>query len=123
MGDDGRGTARVNMEGMTRMSNVTKLYKSFDLTGDVSLSAEDRPPSSTRDPESKPVVEDHLEQGFENEHDEDSWLMGHTARYLLAGGIAGAGAPCFYLPGIFCYVETRMPCRQYLGLPPHRLIV
>ncbi|KAF8517770.1 mitochondrial carrier [Gautieria morchelliformis] len=87
LGDDGRGAARVNME------------------GDVSLSAEDRPPTlkkSGANPtvsDTEPVLtlgdgslddEDGFDQEFEHEVDEHSWLMGHTARYLLAGGVAGA---------------------------------
>jgi hypothetical protein len=74
----------------------------------VSLSAEDRPPpprrpggvhTHARDPE--PVLtldevdledetEDDFDQEFEHE-DEHNWLVGSTAKYLLAGGVAGAG--------------------------------
>ncbi|KAF8579310.1 mitochondrial carrier [Ramaria rubella] len=90
LGDDGRGTARVNME------------------GDVSLSAEDRPPylhklgvvnQQTKNGEPIPTIdtaqqeerEDFVSEfEHESEDDEPSWLMGQTARYLLAGGVAGA---------------------------------
>jgi hypothetical protein len=67
--------------------------------GDVSLSAEDRPPSGStlpaRNPDPASMVEERVVD-VEHEDDEHSWLVGHTARYLLAGGIAGAGAPYFY---------------------------
>ncbi|KAH7914187.1 mitochondrial carrier [Hygrophoropsis aurantiaca] len=83
MGDDGRGAARVTME------------------GDVSLSAEDKPPppplprslpSSSRDGAAKNHVsgtdEDDWDESEEEHHD---WLEGHTAiKFLMAGGIAGA---------------------------------
>ncbi|KAG9317394.1 mitochondrial carrier [Chiua virens] len=75
MGIDGRGSARVTME------------------GDVSLSAEDSPASmaSLRNPEPPPTPVKHegvLEDEPEEQHD---WLQGHTTlKFLLAGGIAGA---------------------------------
>ncbi|TFK55973.1 mitochondrial carrier [Heliocybe sulcata] len=85
LGDDGRGAARVNME------------------GDVSLSAEDRPPSSYSHKVSSdvPPLVDHddpLADGDEDdlapeeyEEEHQSWLGGSTAvRFLLAGGVAGA---------------------------------
>ncbi|CUA70333.1 Calcium-binding mitochondrial carrier SAL1 [Rhizoctonia solani] len=100
LGDDGRGVARVNME------------------GDVSLSAEDRPPIVK--PQARPTTQSlslqepppaervdfppsssgtHQEQhqadtGAEQEEREkprDNWLGGEQAiKFLLAGGIAGA---------------------------------
>jgi len=85
MGEDGRGAARVNME------------------GDVSLSAEDKPPepasykvmSSTSqsitdhsldlEPDGEFIEHEDLEE--EHHH----FLDGHTAlKFLLAGGVAGA---------------------------------
>ncbi|KAI9001053.1 mitochondrial carrier [Trametes punicea] len=91
MGDDGRGAARVNME------------------GDVSLSAEDlsldQPyvvplPKEGKDIPPVPIdhaspYEDEDEDGEYDEYEEEephhSWLGGSTAvRFLLAGGIAGA---------------------------------
>ncbi|CCO30620.1 hypothetical protein BN14_04650 [Rhizoctonia solani AG-1 IB] len=101
LGDDGRGVARVNME------------------GDVSLSAEDRPPpvkpqarhtpqalSLPEPPSTERVdfpsssVDTHQEQDLaegsrtkieEEEQPRDSWLGGEQAvKFLLAGGIAGA---------------------------------
>ncbi|KAJ1308481.1 hypothetical protein OPQ81_004185 [Rhizoctonia solani] len=101
LGDDGRGAARVNME------------------GDVSLSAEDRPPvvkSQARStvqalnlPEPPPVervdfppssLDTHQEQSVvetteaeqdQTEQPRDNWLGGEQAmKFLLAGGIAGA---------------------------------
>jgi hypothetical protein len=35
-------------------------------------------------------TEDDFDQEFEHE-DEHNWLVGSTAKYLLAGGVAGAG--------------------------------
>ncbi|KAF9247285.1 mitochondrial carrier [Melanogaster broomeanus] len=75
MGDDGRGPARVTME------------------GDVTLSAEDNSPplpSLLAPQESNLSNEDEGE--FEEEAEEHhGWLQGNTAvRFLLAGGVAGA---------------------------------
>ncbi|KAL5637076.1 hypothetical protein ACGC1H_000897 [Rhizoctonia solani] len=100
LGDDGRGAVRVNME------------------GDVSLSAEDRPPivkSQARStvqtlslPEPPPVervdfppppLDTHQEQGVvtteteqeQQEQPRENWLGGEQAmKFLLAGGVAGA---------------------------------
>ncbi|KIK94699.1 hypothetical protein PAXRUDRAFT_11892 [Paxillus rubicundulus Ve08.2h10] len=71
MGDDGRGAARVTME------------------GDVSLSAEDKPPPPSWIPQESTLS---TEDGFEEEPEEHhEWLQGHTAiKFLLAGGMAGA---------------------------------
>lgn len=75
LGDDGKGAARVTME------------------GDVSLSAEDKPPDHTHFdlPTPQEIVgqdEDFLE---DEEVETHSWMEGHTAlKFLLAGGIAGA---------------------------------
>ncbi|KAI0347249.1 mitochondrial carrier [Trametopsis cervina] len=90
MGEDGRGAARVTME------------------GDVTLSAEDmstgRPYHAPVKAESPPVPvdyeiddmeddEDGEEDGFypHEEEEHHNWLLGSTAaKFLLAGGIAGA---------------------------------
>lgn len=80
MGDDGRGPARVNME------------------GDVSLSAEDRPPSShhhrqdSEEDEYDDGYVDELDDAEADEHEPSrSLLQGHSAlQFLLAGGVAGA---------------------------------
>ncbi|KAF9226538.1 mitochondrial carrier [Gyrodon lividus] len=75
MGDDGRGPARVTME------------------GDVSLSAEDKPPPlpsfwTPQDSTSTNGDEGEFEEEPEEHRD---WLQGHTAvKFLLAGGMAGA---------------------------------
>lgn len=73
MGDVGHGAARETME------------------GDVSLSADDKPPpmpSSWKPTEYTPVDDDHTEEDAEGPHD---WLQGSAAiKFLLAGGIAGA---------------------------------
>lgn len=90
LGDDGKGVARVTME------------------GDVSLSAEDKPPDgpSKAVPNAQvpvipqplhPVQSTYVEHEEEQEDDDDAfddshgWLEGHTAlKFLLAGGVAGA---------------------------------
>ncbi|KAF9567342.1 mitochondrial carrier [Agrocybe pediades] len=90
MGDDGRGAARVNME------------------GDVSLSAEDRPPepltykmtapphpqSSTAPLETDLEPDDDFDYFDEDQEEEEEphhIFGGHTAlKFLLAGGVAGA---------------------------------
>lgn len=82
LGDDGRGSARINME------------------GDVTLSAEDRPPDNKKlPPRSRPEDDksDNEEDSnltyhnnLELDETDQSRLFGQTARYLLAGGIAGA---------------------------------
>lgn len=88
MGDDGRGPARVTME------------------GDVFLSAEDKPPTKIRVSNvGASGSSSHLTPGFQHdeEHEEEdepyfeddeephSWLNGHSAlKFLFAGGVAGA---------------------------------
>ncbi|KAI0638147.1 mitochondrial carrier [Trametes polyzona] len=89
MGDDGRGAARVNME------------------GDVSLSAEDlaleQPHPLPIPKDALPVPVDHRpsiddedeDEDFDDEYEEEephhTWLGGSTAvKFLLAGGVAGA---------------------------------
>jgi len=60
--------------------------------GDVSLSAEDKPPPI---PSLWGTVADVDEDDFEEEEIEEhhDWLQGHTAiKFLMAGGTAGAGA-------------------------------
>ncbi|KAF7798945.1 hypothetical protein EIP86_010173 [Pleurotus ostreatoroseus] len=103
MGDDGRGPARVNME------------------GDVSLSAEDMSPTRPYHPPVKhashqvPVdyEEDDLEEDEElddddyylegeDEEEPHSWIGGSTAaKFLLAGGVAGAGGFLILSTGYF----------------------
>ncbi|KAF8505614.1 mitochondrial carrier [Russula emetica] len=77
LGDDGRGAARVTME------------------GDVSLSAEDkppnyliyRPPATTATDDDDDLLQEHPH--VEDEH--HNWLGGTTAlKFLAAGGVAGA---------------------------------
>lgn len=79
MGDDGRGAARVT------------------VAGDLSLSAEDKPPpimlSNIGASGSQPTIRsDHDGDDYSEEDEEPhSWLEGQTAvKFLLAGGIAGA---------------------------------
>ncbi|KAJ4001103.1 mitochondrial carrier [Lentinula boryana] len=78
LGDDGRGAARVTME------------------GDVSLSAEDKPPvpplrpSNVGQSQPAPVPYDG-EEDDELDPEHDPVVIHHTAlKFLLAGGIAGA---------------------------------
>ena len=70
--------------------------------GDVSLSAEDKPPdhlaykmtrpSSTSRSSDSDEEYDELEEGEEEEEQEHHFLDGHTSlKFLLAGGVAGAG--------------------------------
>lgn len=113
MGDDGRGAARVTMEGWFSVSIIRLMrpHSSIFLPGDVSLSAEDKPPmfatmkltSSEAAPPVEPLPIDHSDpdldddddfEDYDEEGDEEhhSWLEGHTAlKFLTAGGIAGAG--------------------------------
>lgn len=77
------------------------------LLGDVSLSAEDKPPPYTakklnhteiESSSAEPLPLDHtapndddLEE-YDEEEEHHNWLEGHTAlKFLTAGGIAGAG--------------------------------
>ncbi|RXW24666.1 hypothetical protein EST38_g1129 [Candolleomyces aberdarensis] len=82
LGDDGRGAARVNME------------------GDVSLSAEDKPPPPNPSHEGFHLPQNNRTYDWDEE-DEDFYeddelvdthvLEGHTAlKFLFAGGVAGA---------------------------------
>ncbi|KAG6811318.1 hypothetical protein H0H92_008030 [Tricholoma furcatifolium] len=82
MGDDGRGPARLTME------------------GDALLSAEDKPPEVLRSslpPTSSQATstllshENHETEEFEDEQEPHGLLEGHPAlKFLLAGGVAGA---------------------------------
>jgi solute carrier family 25 (mitochondrial phosphate transporter), member 23/24/25/41 len=112
LGDDGRGPARVTMEGACFCMCVCVCYARFGsneniCTGDVTLSAEDKPPKSGNisatagtqgdaklGPSGSQRRNEKKGQGEheEDEHEEKHVLEGHSAlRYLLAGGIAGAG--------------------------------
>jgi len=99
--------------------------------GDVSLSAEDRPIPIPKplQPILAPKQEAALKRGGEGEHDEheevadDTHLGGDTAmKFLLAGGIAGAGTESFTIssfdlpPRLTAQNQCRAP-------PPHRLTV
>ncbi|KAH9951624.1 mitochondrial carrier [Amylocystis lapponica] len=114
MGDDGRGPARVNME------------------GDVSLSAEDMATRSHYqpgfvDPAAPPV--DHVEMEGEDDDPEDfseeeeprSWFENSTAaKFLLAGGMAGAVSRSCTAPfdRLKIFLITRPPDLGGLSLSP-----
>ncbi|KAF5388157.1 hypothetical protein D9615_000463 [Tricholomella constricta] len=89
MGDDGRGPARVTME------------------GDVVFSAEDKPPATMRVSnmgasgstlsqltskfQNNGEHEEEDESDYEDDEEPHNWLQGSTAvKFLLAGGVAGA---------------------------------
>ncbi|KAG1872678.1 mitochondrial carrier [Suillus tomentosus] len=72
MGDDGRGAARVTME------------------GDVSLSAEDKPLLSLWD-SSDVIGNDEFDEFDDEVEEHHDWLQAPTAfKFLMAGGFAGA---------------------------------
>jgi solute carrier family 25 phosphate transporter 23/24/25/41 len=122
LGDDGRGSARVTMEGACLPTShasgltiwLTGIMPTLPTPGDVSLSAEDKPPNHLiyRPPavqlQQVPSVDhdrtpsrsenddaDDDDDGLFQEHHNDdhhSWLGGMTAlKFLMAGGVAGAG--------------------------------
>ena len=87
MGDDGRGgVARVTME------------------GDVSISGEDRPQINGVKPSPIPIPVDHVSAHEDDEYDDDfdeeelEETNHHSTslKFLIAGGIAGAGKLPFY---------------------------
>lgn len=63
--------------------------------GDVSLSAEDKPPGLTaQQAHLKALARIVVDGGNELKQQHRSWIVGDTAlKYLLAGGIAGACMP------------------------------
>ncbi|CAA7259826.1 unnamed protein product [Cyclocybe aegerita] len=100
MGDDGRGPARVNME------------------GDVSLSAEDKPPdpatyrimSTALEPDEEEY--DYFDEDAEEEVEPQHFLEGYTAlKFLFAGGVAGAVSRTFTAPfdRLKIFLITRAP--------------
>lgn len=111
LGDDGRGVARVTMEGQYRTCFRHASVHVFTL-GDVSLSAEDKPPEAPSSralnlelPSNQEALsqvqgdDDELMFDDDDVDEEDAahtFLGGHTAlKFLLAGGIAGAGEVSF----------------------------
>uniref|UniRef100_A0A8H8CJZ1 EF-hand domain-containing protein n=1 Tax=Psilocybe cubensis TaxID=181762 RepID=A0A8H8CJZ1_PSICU len=102
MGDDGRGAARVNMEGDKNTALVI-VDAHRQPQGDVSLSAEDKPPEppsymATSSTSKLPTIDlkpddgwEYLDEQEEGEEEQHHFLDGHTAlKFLLAGGVAGA---------------------------------
>jgi solute carrier family 25 phosphate transporter 23/24/25/41 len=95
--DGGRGPARSNVEGMQFMS-LADTTLNLDQ-GDDSLSAENKPPDFSpfivmaKQPPVSNGPNHELAHGEDEEDDEGHhFLEGHTAlKFLLAGGIAGAG--------------------------------
>ncbi|KAG6869250.1 hypothetical protein C0993_000003 [Termitomyces sp. T159_Od127] len=116
MGDDGRGPARLTME------------------GDALLSAEDRPPfnimssgSGSTSPHSTSSFshqEEHQEEGElydDDEHESHGWLDNHSAiKFLLAGGVAGAVSRTCTAPfdRLKIFLITRPPDLGGAPLPP-----
>lgn len=154
LGDDGRGAARVTMEGtLFRIAPRGRPYSLRFFTpapyaGDVSLSAEDKPPSHLiyRPPAvqlpSVPsmhhdTIPNDADDGDDDDDDDDllqehhhmdehhNWLGGTTAlKFLAAGGVAGAGQRffCTYSPqhvSLKCPLD-REQCREH---PQLRLTV
>jgi len=117
LGDDGHGNARVNMEGQWSSS----LFYHTDpihpfISGDVSLSAEDRPGMN---PKPKLPLKVSLQQPLppkeeaeeENHHSSNDVDTITAFKFLFAGGIAGAGS---YQPPGSCRNITDIPSDQYL---------
>jgi solute carrier family 25 phosphate transporter 23/24/25/41 len=104
LGEDGRGVARVTMEG-DHSSSFIQRFQSLIFTGDVSLSAEDKPPEHAPKPSVEPKSHDTVHASnqdlsnapdAEEDEEEDLTMESHTAlKFLLAGGIAGAGTSTF----------------------------
>lgn len=137
MGDDGRGAARVTMEG-TRLHYIPRLnsmrFNCVSWKGDVTLSAEDMSMDRSSQPpvrqEALPVdyesddfdgEDDYVEDDYYPNEDEEhhDWFLGSTAvKFLLAGGIAGAGK-CDR-PFLYCH-HTNV-C-QFQEHAPHPLTV
>lgn len=106
---------------------MINLCSDIARVGDVSLSAEDKPPAIPTFPKSipsrpAPITEndhDHHEDDFEDdEHHHHSWLDAHSAmRYLLAGGVAGIGKRYQFLS-----IDTLIQSTQFLGRLRRHLI-
>jgi solute carrier family 25 phosphate transporter 23/24/25/41 len=96
LGDDGHGNARVNMEGQWRLFPYFHADPYPVYAGDVSLSAEDRPGMN---PKPKFPLKNSLQQPLppkkeveeEHRHSSNDVDTNTAFKFLLAGGIAGAG--------------------------------
>jgi len=152
LGDDGRGAARVTMEGT--LSHISHGVDTYSLgftpvpyAGDVSLSAEDKPPNyliyrppivqlpsvppmhrdatpndaDDGDDDDDDLLQDH--HHIEDEH--HNWLGGTTAvKFLAAGGVAGAGQRFLLHVSITTrLVKCALDCEQCRGHPQLRLTV
>ncbi|KAG8745761.1 hypothetical protein FRC10_007022 [Ceratobasidium sp. 414] len=101
LGDDGRGAARVNMEGDVSLSAEdrpppTKLparpnARVLTLPEPSPVERVDFPPSDRRDKLEIPVDESQQLHEQQTEEHKQNWLGGEQAlKFLLAGGVAGA---------------------------------
>jgi hypothetical protein len=99
LGDDGRGIAHVTMDGKSFESSIQCKSQALTLAaGDLSLSAEDKPPPQQQQTHfDLPTIQD-IKNDRELEHEEDDFRRDErldelrtSIKFLLAGGIAGAG--------------------------------
>lgn len=110
--DDGRGAARVNMEGDVSLS-------AEDITRPVQVSAREATPfvdhSSTHD-----EVEDDGDGFMEEEEHPEGFQLPVAAKFLLAGGIAGAVSRTCTAPfdRLKIFLITRPPDLGGLSLSP-----
>lgn len=97
LGDDGHGSARVSMDG-EQYPTLSFSAETFCGIGDVSLSAEDRPGMNPKpktlpnDPPSKLLPPKKETEEGEHHHSSNDVDTNTAFKFLLAGGIAGAGA-------------------------------
>ncbi|KDN48111.1 hypothetical protein RSAG8_03127, partial [Rhizoctonia solani AG-8 WAC10335] len=102
LGDDGRGAARVNMEGDVSLSaedrppvvkpQVRSTVQALSLPEPPLVERVDFPPSSLDTHQEQGQVDNTAAEQEEQEQPRENWLGGEQAvKFLLAGGIAGAG--------------------------------
>ncbi|OBZ70391.1 Calcium-binding mitochondrial carrier protein SCaMC-1-B [Grifola frondosa] len=92
MGDDGRGPARVNMEGDVSLSAEDLCPVHPHHPKEVPLTPTEHKPSALEDEEYDEEYDvEYYDGEFEEEEVHQYWIGGHTAmKFLLAGGMAGA---------------------------------